>query len=338
MKWNEDRLNDLLTTPSDGLKEFVKTLDSDLAIFGAGGKMGSSIAVLARRALDEIGSELNVYAISRYSDPEKRKNVERFGVKTIAADLSIEEDLADLPNFENIIFLAGRKFGTSGAEAITWEMNASVPTLVTRRFKGARFVVFSTGNIYPLVPAQSGGSTEETPLNPIGEYAMSSLARERIFEYAALEFGTKVTMFRLNFAIDLRYGVLADIAKQIMNDEPVNLSVPNFNCVWQGYASEVAIRSLGEATSDVFTLNVTGPEINSTRKVAHKLAERLGKDVEFGPEGELSLLNDASLCMKLYGYPQVTIEQLIDWQAEWIKHGGRDIGAPTHFEVTEGAF
>ena len=167
---------------------------------------------------------------------------------------------------------------------------------------------------------------------------MSSLARERIFEYAALEYGTKVTMFRLNFAIDLRYGVLADIAKQVINDEPVNLTVPNFNCVWQGYMAEVAIRSLGEASTDVFVLNVTGPETASTRKSAEKLAELLGKDVSFGPEGELSLLNDAAKCMKLYGYPQVSLDQMIEWQVEWMQSGGRDIGAPTHFEVNEGDF
>lgn len=338
MKWTDEKLNELLTKPSPELIEYMRTLDDDIAILGAGGKVGTSLAILARKALNEAKSDLDVYAISRYSDPEKKEEVEKYGIKTIAADLSLTEDLDALPDFRNILFLAGRKFGTSGAESLTWEANASVPTLVARRFRGARIVVFSTGNIYPLVEARSGGCTEESPVSPIGEYAMSSLARERIFEHAASTFGTRVTLFRLNFAIDLRYGVLADVAKQILNDEPVNLTVPNFNCIWQGYVSEVAIRSLGDASTDVFTLNVTGPEINSTRLVAEKMAKHLGKDVSFGPEGELSFLNNASKCMDLYGFPEYGIDRLIEWQASWIMDGGEGIDAPTHFEVNKGNF
>ncbi len=338
MHWTEDKLNDLLTEPSEALLDYMKQVDGDIAILGAGGKVGTTLATLALKAFDQTGSKHHVYAVSRYSNPAKRAEIEACGVKTIAADLSNDEDLAALPHFKYIIFLAGRKFGTTGSEASTWEANASIPTLVSRRFKGSTIVVFSTGNIYPLTSARSGGCSEETATAPIGEYAMSSLARERIFEYAALNYGTKVTMFRLNFAIDLRYGVLSDIAKQIMNDEPVTLSIPNFNCIWQGYVAEVALRSLGDASTDPFILNITGPEINSTRAIAAKLGRLLDKDVRYGSEGEMSFLSDASLCMKKYGYPAYGIDQLIEWQAAWILSGGRDIGAPTHFEMNSGKF
>lgn len=338
MHWTEDKLNEFLTQPSQALLNYVEQLDDDIAILGAGGKVGSTLAILARRAFDSVGSKHQVYAVSRYSNIERRNEIEAHGIKTISADLSSDSDLAKLPDFQNIIFLAGRKFGTTGSESSTWESNASVPTLVSRRFKGASIVVFSTGNIYPLTSARSGGCDEQASTMPIGEYAMSSLARERIFEYAALNYGSKITLFRLNFAIDLRYGVLADIAKQIINDEAVNLSIPNFNCIWQGYVAEVAIRSLADASSKPFILNVTGPEINSTRSVAAKLGRLLNKEVRYGTEGELSFLSDASVCMKKYGFPEFGIEQLIEWQAEWILSGGRDIGAPTHFEMNTGKF
>ncbi len=338
MQWTEEKLNELLTEPGEALLEFMKSLDDDIAILGAGGKVGATLAAMAQKAFERVGSRHHVYAVSRYSNPAKRAEIEASGIKTISADLSSNDDLAALPDFKYIIYLAGRKFGTTGSEASTWESNASVPTLVSRRFKGSTIVVFSTGNIYPLTTARSGGCSEETPTAPIGEYAMSSLARERIFEYAALNYGTKVTLFRLNFAIDLRYGVLADIAKQIMNDEPVTLSIPNFNCVWQGYVADVALRSLADASTKPFILNISGPEINSTRVVAEKLGRLLNKEVRYGEEGELSFLSDASLCMKKYGYPAYGINQLIEWQAEWILSGGRDIGAPTHFEMNSGKF
>lgn len=338
MTWTEKKLNELITTPSEALMRFVANLTDDIAVLGAGGKVGSSVAILAKRAIDAVGNSISVYAVSRFSDRTKTTDLEAAGVRCISADLSKDDDLTRLPDFKNIIFMAGRKFGTTGAAAPTWEANASVPTLVTRRFKGARFVVFSTGNIYPIRDPLEGGCQEDCPPNPIGEYAMSSLARERIFEYAASAYGSEVTLFRLNFAIDLRYGVLFDIADQIMNGTPVSLTVPQFNCIWQGYVSEVAIRSLGDASKDVFTLNVTGPETNTTKSVALKLSKLLNKPATFGPEGTQSFLSDASLCMRMYGYPPYSIDQLIEWQAQWILDGGRAIGAPTHFEMNEGKF
>lgn len=338
MQWTEEKLNELLTRPSEALNDFMSKLDADIAIFGAGGKVGATIAEMASRSMAAVNCPHKIVAVSRFSNAEKKAEFEKLGVHTISADLGNDDDLKSLPDFKYIIFLAGRKFGTHGAESATWEANASVPTLVARRFKGASFVVFSTGNIYPLTTAVSGGCLETVQTSPVGEYAMSSVARERIFEYAARHYGSKVTLFRLNFAIDLRYGVLADIAKQIVNHEAVNLSIPNFNCIWQGYVAEVAIRSLANAASDPYIINVTGPEINSTKTVALKLAAYLDEPVRFSEEGEQSFLSDASLCMKTYGFPAYGIDQLIEWQAEWILAGGKDIGAPTHFEMSSGQF
>jgi len=339
MAWTEATLDKMLTTPSAGLVADMKKLKGDIMILGAGGKMGPTLAVLAKNAVTAAGVDKRVIAVSRFSDPFAVKLLEENGVETISADLLADGALEKLPDIENIIYMAGRKFGTGADASATWVMNTSLPTLVARRFKGANITVFSTGNVYPMVEPSTGGCSEDVPVSPIGEYAMSCLGRERVFEQAAREFGTKVLMYRLNYAVDLRYGVLYDLASKILAEEPIDLATPAFNCIWQGYANEAAIRSLLHAESPAAYLNVTGPEIVSVRFAAEELGKALGKAPVFtGEPGEKALLNNAGKCMELFGYPEVSLKALIRWQAEWLQSGGRTLNKPTHFEERSGKF
>ena len=339
MAWTEEKLDALLTTPSAALIEDMKKLKGDIMILGAGGKMGPTLAVLAKNAAAAAGTDRRVIAVSRFSDPFAVKLLEENGVETISTDLLADGALDKLPDVENIIYMAGRKFGTGADAAATWVMNASLPTLVARRFKGANITVFSTGNVYPMVSPSTGGCSEEVPVSPVGEYAMSCLGRERVFEQAAREFGTKVLLYRLNYAVDLRYGVLYDLASKILEGESIDLATPAFNCIWQGYANEAAIRSLLHAESPAAYLNVTGPETVSVRHAAEELGRALGKEPVFaGEPGEKALLNNAGKCMELFGYPEVSLKTLIRWQAQWLKDGGRTLNKPTHFEERSGKF
>ena len=261
------------------------------------------------------------------------------GIDVIAADLLDKEKLAGLPDVENVIYMAGRKFGTDGNEWQTWAMNATLPAFVADRYKNARIVVFSSGNIYPIVPLSYGGCKETDKPLPKGEYAMSCLARERAFEYAANAYGTKVFVYRLNFAVDLRYGVLFDIANKIQKGEPISLSTPCFNFIWQGSANEIAIRGLLHASNPVCIMNVTGPETVSIKQAAIELGTYLGKEPIFENEcGTDAYLNDASLAMETFGYPSVSAKTLIRWQAEYILDGGRTLDKPTHFEERKGNY
>lgn len=339
MNWTEERLDQLLTTPSAGMIEDIAKIKGDIMILGAGGKMGPTLATLAKNAVKAAGIEKRIIAVSRFSDPFAVKLLHSNDVETISVDLLAEGTMEKLPDVENIIYMAGRKFGTGDDASPTWAMNTSLPTLVTRRFKGANFVVFSTGNVYPMTSISSGGCTEDVAPSPIGEYAMSSLGRERVFEYGVREYGSKALIYRLNYAVDLRYGVLYDLAAQILRGDAINLSTPSFNCVWQGYANEVAIRALLCAGSPVAHLNVTGPETVSVRYAAEMLGKYLGKTPVFtGAESDMAFLNNASRCMERFGYPSVGLNELIRWQAEWLLSGGRILNKPTHFEERAGKF
>ena len=242
--WTEDKLNEMLTTPSAKLVEDVAKIKGDIMVLGAGGKMGPTLCLLAKNAIKKAGIEKRVIAVSRFSDPIALKLLHDNGVETISADLLDHDSLEALPEVENVIYMAGRKFGTDGQEYLTWAMNATLPAFVAYKFRKSNIVVFSSGNIYPIVPLASGGCTEDDRVGPIGEYAMSCLARERAFEYAANQYGTKIFIYRLNFAVDLRYGVLYDVAKKIQDGTPISLSTPCFNFIWQGSANEIAIRGL----------------------------------------------------------------------------------------------
>lgn len=337
--WTENKLNELLTTPSNALINDLAKLDGDIMVLGAGGKMGPTLCVLAKKALEAAGVEKKVYAVSRFSDPIVHDFLAENDVQILSCNLLNPNTLQELPDVKNIIFMAGKKFGTFGNEYATWGMNAWLPSRVAERFASSRIVVFSSGNIYPRVPVQCGGATELTPTNPIGEYAMSCLSRERMFEYAAKTFGTPVSFFRLNYAVDLRYGVLFDIASKVMSGESISLSNPSFNCIWQKDANEAALRLLNYATPDVFTLNVTGPEIASIEQTAKRFGALFGKEPIFeGTAPNESLISNASKMFSLFGYPSVSLNTMIEWQAEWILSGGRSLGKPTHFEESKGKY
>jgi len=337
--WTEDKLDNLLTTPSAKLIEDMKSISGDIIILGAGGKMGPSLSLLAKNAVNAAGTGSKVIAVSRFSDPFAVKLLNDNQVETISCELMDNEQLGKLPDVENIIYMAGRKFGTSGQEYLTWAMNAWLPSRVAQKYKDSRIVVFSSGNIYPLKSSGSGGATEETKPDPIGEYAMSTLGRERMFEYAAHTYNTKIAMYRLNYAVDLRYGVLFDIAQNILSDNPISLSNSFFNCIWQGDANEAAIRCLIHADENIFKLNVTGPEIIPLKETALKMGELLGKEPIFtGEPGDSALLSNAGKMFTMFGYPSVPLNDLILWQAEWIMSGGRSLNKPTHFEERKGDF
>ena len=270
--WTEEKLNEMLTTPSANLIEDVKKIKGDIMVLGAGGKMGPTLCILAKNAIRAAGIEKKVIAVSRFSDPVALDLLHSNGVETISADLLDRDNLEALPEVENIIFMAGRKFGTDGGtEYLTWAMNATLPALVAYKFKKSNIVVFSSGNIYPIVPLSHGGCSENEKVAPIGEYAQSVLARERAFEYAAKEYGTKVFIYRLNFAVDLRYGVIFDCAKKIIDGTPISLTTPCFNFIWQGSANEIAIRGLLHCESPMRIMNVTGPETVSIKETSIKV-------------------------------------------------------------------
>lgn len=337
--WTEEKLNALLTAPSDALVEDIKKIKGDIMVLGAGGKMGPTLCVLAKNAIKKAGIEKKVIAVSRGSDKIATQLMRDHDIEVIAMNLLEKEKLYSLPEVENVIYMAGRKFGTDGNEWQTWAMNATLPAFVADKFKRAKIVVFSSGNIYPIVKLSAGGCKETDKVDPIGEYAMSCIARERAFEYAANTFGTKVFIYRLSFAVDLRYGVLFDLANKIQTGTPISLSTPCFNFIWQGSANEIALRGLLHAESPAKIMNVTGPETVSIKKAALELGKYLGRNPIFvGEEGSDAYLNDASLAIETFGYPSVSAQTLIRWQAEYILDGGRTLDKPTHFEERKGNY
>lgn len=340
IKWTDQILKELLTTPSQALIEDIKKINGDIMVLGAGGKMGPDICTLIANAIKSAGIDKKVYAVSRFSDKELISKLEAHGITVICADLLVDGALEALPDCENIIFMAGRKFGTDGSEYLTWGMNSWLPCITAKRFAKSKIVVFSSGNLYPKVATCSGGVTEEIKPEPIGEYPMSCLARERAFEYAAKSLGTSVCIMRLNYAIDLQYGVLHDIAQSIIAQKPINLSaMPSFNCIWQKDANEAAIRLLLNTSPDVNIVNVTGPETAGVKTVAQKLAFLLDKEVTFvGEEADTAYLSNAGKMFSLFGYPTVSLDTLIAWQAQWLLQGGKSLGKPTHFEERDGKY
>lgn len=334
-----EQLEASLATPSEALIADLRQLEGDVMLLGAGGKMGPSLAMLARNALSAAGSSSDVIAVSRFSDEAAERRLNDAGVKTVRADLLDEQQLADLPDAANIVYMAAMKFGTSGQEPRTWAMNTYLPGRVAERFQDARIAAFSTGNIYPLSPLATGAPTEADPTGPVGEYAQSCLGRERMFQYFSELYGTKVALLRLNYAIELRYGVLVDIGLAVAEGRPVDLNMGHVNVIWQGDANEIALRSLLHASSPPTILNLTGPETNSVRRLATRLGERLGKEPVFsGVEADSALLNDASKAHALFGYPNVALNTMIDLVAEWIAKGGETSGKPTKYQVRSGAF
>ncbi|MGW8482480.1 NAD-dependent epimerase/dehydratase family protein [Microbacterium sp. NPDC055903] len=337
---SEAELEEALGTPSQGLIEDLAKGAGDLVILGAGGKMGPTLAMLARRGLDAAGRASDtVYAVSRFGDAAIRERLEAANVVVVPFDLIENDDLAGLPDADNVVFMVGAKFGAATNASWAWEVNAALPDRVARRYRKSTIAVLSTGNVYPFVAAASGGASEDVSPAPIGEYAQSCLGRERVFEFGAQERGTKVSIIRLNYAVDLRYGVLADIGRAVQAGEPVSLATSNVNVIWQGYANEVVLRSLVHASEEVFTINLTGPELLSVESVARRFAELLGTEVAFVDEPQpTALLSDARRCMALFGYPAASAETLIRWQARWLRDGLPLISKPTKWAVRDGKF
>ena len=328
-----------LSTPSQELIEDIAGIKGDIIILGVGGKMGPSLAKLAIRAVKESGTDKRVIGVSRFSEEGLREELENSGIDTIAIDLLNDEELNSLPEVENVIYMAGKKFGTTGNEHFTWAMNSYLPGRVGEKFKNSRIVVFSSGNIYPFVSYGSGGATEEVPPGPKGEYAQSCLGRERIFEYYSHKYNIPMLMYRLNYAIDMRYGTLLEIAKLVQEEKPVDLSNGHMNVIWQGDANEIALRSLAICDSPPKLLNVTGPETLSVHWVATEFGRLLNKKPRFtGNEEPTALLNNASQCHRIFGYPRVSVREMIEMTAEWVKHGGKTINKPTHFQEREGKY
>ncbi len=336
---SEQQLDELMSRPHPGVVEMMSRLSGDIMILGIGGKMGHTLGRQTVRAIDDAGVSKRVIGVSRFSDDEAKKKIEESGIETIACDLLDPEAVERLPEVENIVFMAGRKFGTEGAEHLTWAMNTTVPSLTALRFRNSRIVAFSTGCVYPLVGMETGGSLESDPPGPVGEYAMSCLGRERIFEYASSSYGTRVTLIRLNYAIDMRYGVLHDIASTLMEKKTADVSIPSFNAIWQGDACSHILQTLEYCGTPPFILNVTGPETVSTGRAAERLAGLMGIEAEIpDPTVHTALLANASGAFSLFGYPTVTMDTMMRWTAEWIKRGGSSLDKPTHFEVRHGKY
>ncbi|MBN2154153.1 MAG: NAD(P)-dependent oxidoreductase [Candidatus Lokiarchaeota archaeon] len=338
---NEEELDSLLSEPSPALVTEIARIDGDIAILGIGGKIGPTLGRMAARAVDRAGVDKAVYGVSRFSEAGLRKKLDSWGVESVSCDLLDRDSVAKLPDARNVIFMAGRKFGTSGGgEATTWAMNAVLPSIVADRYRNGRIVVFSTGCVYPLVGAAGGGSVEADRPEPVGEYAQSCLARERVFEYGSGRHGTPVLLFRLNYAIDLRYGVLHDIAMSVWEGRPVDNSVGEFNAIWQGDVNDWALRCLEHCTSPPTALNVTGPEVEAVSRVAGEFGRIMGKQVRYTRPvpGKAGYLSNAARALSMFGRPRVSMDEMIRLQAEWVMAGGRSLGKPTHFEVSTGEF
>jgi nucleoside-diphosphate-sugar epimerase len=335
---SEDRLEDLLSEPPSALVESLARLDGDLIVLGVGGKMGPSLARMVVRASRAAGSRRRVLGVSRFSDDGLRRRLEAWGIETLACDLLDVDALSRLPKCPFVVYMPARKFGSSGAAWETWATNTFLAGEAARVFRGARIVAFSTGNVYPLTPADGVGPAEEHPTGPVGEYAQSALGRERMFEYFSRRDGTPVVLLRLNYAVETRYGVVHDLARKITAGETVELGMGRFNLVWQGDANAYALRAFDLCSSPPAVLNVTGP-ILTVREVAVRLGRRLGRAPVFaGAEEPTALLSNPARCHALFGPPRVPADRIVDWTADWLAQGGRSLGKPTHFEVRDGMF
>lgn len=332
-------LEEHLSRPTAEDVSAMKALDGDLLILGAGGKMGPSLAALARRAADLAGSRKRVIAVSRFSDEKLRSQFSSQNIETISCDLLQPRALAKLPDITNVVFMAARKFGTSGSEYLTWAMNTLLPGLVAERYRNSRMVAFSTGNVYPLTPVKEGGAVESTLVEPKGEYAQSALGRERMFEYGSQCWGTPVTVLRLNYAVELRYGVLADIGLAVFERRPIDLRMGFVNVIWQRDANSMCLRSFAHCQSPPLILNLTGPETLSVRRVAEEFGRKFGVEPIFEfEESATALLSNAGKAHRLLGCPSVTASEIIDWLADWIRNRGAMLNKPTHFQARDGKF
>ena len=336
---NTHELDEFMTTPPEPLIEMMRRIPGDFLILGAGGKMGISLAVMAKRASEQAGVAKRNIAVSRFSNTKAQEVLIRAGVETISCDLMNESEILKLPDVENVVYMVGTKFGSTGKEAQTWAINTFLPGVVAQRFKGARIALFSTGNVYPLIPVTSGGCKETDSVGPIGEYAQSALGRERIIEHFSQVLQIPATIIRLNYAIDLRYGVLLDVAQKVYSRKAISLSMGYVNIIWQGDANSIVLRSFEFTEIPPLVLNVTGPAIVSIRTLAERFGAIFAMEPVFeGTESGTALLSDASVSEQLFGQPSVTLEDMINWVSHWVMNDLPTLSKPTHFETRNGKF
>jgi len=334
-----EELEARLSEPTDGVVATLSKLGGDILVLGVGGKMGPSLARMAKRALDAAGTRGRVIGVSRFSSKELQTSLQCHGVETIECDLLDERAMASLPDAPNVVFMAGMKFGASSQEPLTWAMNTHLPSVVCQRYSQGRIIAFSTGNVYGLVPLASGGSVETDPLQPVGEYAMSCVGRERMFEYFSARHGIPICILRINYASELRYGVLLDLAQKVWRGEPIDLAMGYFNTTWLTDANAFALQAFGQVSSPVSVLNITGAEIHSVRDVAEEFGRLLGKKPIFtGKSSDTALLNNAAKALRLFGASKITTPQMIEWIAGWVRSDGAILNKPTHFESRDGRF
>jgi nucleoside-diphosphate-sugar epimerase len=335
-----EQLEDVLSTPTDAVIETMGRVDGDIILLGVGGKMGPTLARMARRASDEAGVKRRVYGVSTFnSDRTLRSRLEAWGVRTVACDMLDADQVGALPKTPHVIYMAGMKFGATGNESLTWAVNAFMPGQICHHFRESRFVAFSTANVYGLTPVCRGGALESDPLAPVGEYAASCAGRERIFEHFSLAFGMPMVLVRLSYATELRYGVLVDMARRVYDHQPVDLTMGNLNAIWQGDANAVTLLALERTSSPPLVLNVSGPELLSVRQVCETFGRLMNRPVRFHcREAEDAIVVNCQHATRLFGYPRVSADQMIDWIADWVLRGGENMGKPTHFEVRDGKY
>ena len=329
------QLEDVMSTPSRELVRDLQAVPGDIMVLGVGGKMGPTLARMAKRA----APDKRVIGVARFSEAGLREQLEQHGIECIAADLLARDALAQLPDADNIVYMAGRKFGSTGSEWLTWAMNAHVPALVAERFARSRIVAFSTACVYPFVDVNTTGAKEQVPPTaPSGEYANSCVARERMFEHFSHQYRTPGRLLRLSYAIDMRYGVLHDVAQKVIHREAIDLAMGYANVIWQGEANDWTLRSLAHCTTPTSALNLSGQKIR-IRDVAVAVGKKLGVDpILTGTEAQTAWLIDSTEAYRLFGPPQVSLEQMIDWTADWVAHGGKSLNKPTHYEARDGKY
>ncbi|HWE02293.1 MAG TPA: NAD-dependent epimerase/dehydratase family protein [Tepidisphaeraceae bacterium] len=334
-----EHLEELLSEPSPGVIETVRKIDGDFIVLGVGGKMGPTLARMLRRAIDAAGIQRRVVGVSRFTAGELPDQLRGHGIEPLACDLLDPPSLSKLPDVRNVVYMAGMKFGTTGQHARTWAMNAYLPGMVAQKFRHSRIVAFSTGNVYPMVPVYAGGCAEDHDPFPNGEYGMSALGRERIFEHFSRSLQIPMAIIRLNYAVEMRYGVLVDMAERIRRGEPIDVSMGNLNAIWQADANAMSIRAFEDVATPPLVLNLTGPETLSVRGLSVEFGRLMNKPPTFvGSETGVAFLNNAGRCFGLYGYPSVAPGQVVRWTADWVSRGGQSHGKPTHFEVRDGKY
>jgi len=334
-----EELEERLSRPSERVVETLSRLPGDLIVLGVGGKMGPTLARMAKRALTETGPKRRVVAVSRFSESKLREQLEGWGIETVQGDLLDESFVESLPDVPNVVYMAGFKFGASENPSLTWAMNCLAPALVCQKFSSSRIAAFSTGNVYGMTSTAGKGSKESDELNPIGEYAMAALGRERIFEHFSRTQDTRTVLLRLNYACEMRYGVLVDLAQQVQDGQPIDVSMGYFNGIWQADANAMALQSLALATNPPQLINIVGPEQLSVKKVCETFGRHLNRSVSFVDiESEEALLSNGELGYQTLERPSVAADELIAWTADWIERGGPTLSKPTKFQSRDGRF